>query len=94
MTVVPSVLDEQHRRILLISALVEHIKNLLANPKVSISMAESGISNVQDGPRLTILGPDTESGKTGAAAMTAIQVRPATFSGQMNLDGCLTNSTS
>ncbi len=55
-TVVPNVLDEQHRPILLISALAEHTKNLLADPKVSISVTESGIANVQDGHRLTLVG--------------------------------------
>jgi len=55
-TVVPNVLDEHHRPILLISALAEHTKNLLANPKVSISVSELGIANVQDGRRLTLVG--------------------------------------
>lgn len=55
-TVVPNVLDEQHRPILLISALAEHTKNLLADPKVSISVTETGIANVQDGQRLTLVG--------------------------------------
>ena len=55
-TVVPSALDEHHRPILLISALAEHTKNLLADPKLSISITESGIANVQDGQRLTLVG--------------------------------------
>lgn len=55
-TVVPNVLDEQHRPILLISALAEHTKNLLADPRVSISVTEAGIANVQDGQRLTLVG--------------------------------------
>jgi putative heme iron utilization protein len=55
-TVVPNVLDEQHRPVLLISALAEHTKNLLADPKVSVSVTESGIANVQDGQRLTLVG--------------------------------------
>lgn len=55
-TVVPNVLDEYHRPILLISALAEHTKNLLADPKVSISVTESGIDHVQDGQRLTLVG--------------------------------------
>lgn len=55
-TVVPNVLDEQHRPILLISALAEHTKNLLADPRVSISVTESGMANVQDGQRLTLVG--------------------------------------
>ncbi len=55
-TLVPNVLDEQHQPILLISALAEHTKNLLADPKVSISVAETGTANVQDGQRLTLVG--------------------------------------
>lgn len=55
-TVVPNVLDEHHRPILLISALAEHTKNLLADPKVSVSITEMGIANVQDGQRLTLVG--------------------------------------
>ncbi len=55
-TVIPNVLDEQHRPILLISALAEHTKNLLADSKVSISVTESGVPNVQDGQRLTLVG--------------------------------------
>ncbi|MDP3638781.1 MAG: pyridoxamine 5'-phosphate oxidase family protein [Azonexus sp.] len=55
-TVIPNVLDEQHRPILLISALAEHTKNLLADPKVSISVTKSGVPNVQDGQRLTLIG--------------------------------------
>lgn len=55
-TLVPNVLDEQHRPVLLISALAEHTKNLLADQKVSISVTESGIANVQDGQRLTLVG--------------------------------------
>ena len=63
-TVVPNVLDEQHRPILLISALAEHTKNLLADPKVSISITESGSANVQDGQRLTMVG-DAEQFQPG-----------------------------
>lgn len=55
-TVLPNVLDDQHRPILLISVLAEHTKNLLADSKVSISITESGITNVQDGQRLTLVG--------------------------------------
>ncbi len=55
-TVVPNMLDEYHRPILLISALAEHTKNLLVDPKVSISITESGITNIQDGQRLTLVG--------------------------------------
>lgn len=68
-TVVPNVLDEQHRPILLISALAEHTKNLLADPKVSISINESGITNVQDGQRLTLVG-DAERFEPDQALIT------------------------
>lgn len=68
-TVVPHVLDEQHRPILLISALAEHTKNLLADPKVSISVNESGITNVQDGQRLTLVG-DAERFEPDQALIT------------------------
>ncbi len=68
-TVVPNVLDEQHRPILLISALAEHTKNLLADSKVSISVNESGITNVQDGQRLTLVG-DAERFEPDQALIT------------------------
>lgn len=68
-TVVPNVLDEQHRPILLISALAEHTKNLLADPKVSISVNESGITNIQDGQRLTLVG-DAERFEPDQALIT------------------------
>ncbi|MDX9951616.1 MAG: pyridoxamine 5'-phosphate oxidase family protein [Methylophilaceae bacterium] len=55
-TAIPNVLDECHRPLLLISALAEHTKNLLANPKVSLSIMESGVPNIQDGERLTLVG--------------------------------------
>jgi len=55
-TAVPNVLDEHHRPILLISALAEHTKNLLADPRVSISITAPDVANVQDGQRLTLVG--------------------------------------
>ena len=55
-TVIPNVLDECHRPLLLVSALAEHTKNLLANAKVSLSFNESGVSNIQDAQRLTLVG--------------------------------------
>ena len=55
-TAIPNVLDECHRPLLLISALAEHTKNLLANPKVCLSIMESGVPNIQDGERLTLVG--------------------------------------
>lgn len=48
-TVLPNVLDECHRPILLISALAEHTKNILADNKVSISVVESGAAMCKPG---------------------------------------------
>lgn len=55
-TVVPNVLDENHRPLLLVSNLAEHTKNLLADPRVSLSLVEPGTANVQTAARITLLG--------------------------------------
>ena len=55
-TVVPNVLDEYHQPLLLVSALAEHTKNLLADPRVSYSLVEPGTDNVQTAARITLLG--------------------------------------
>lgn len=55
-TVVPNVLDECHRPLLLVSALAEHTKNLLADHRISLSLLESGTANVQTAARITLLG--------------------------------------
>lgn len=55
-TVVPNVLDEGHRPILLVSVLAEHTKNLLADPRISLSVSESLDDQVQEGQRLTLVG--------------------------------------
>lgn len=55
-TVVPIVLDENHRPLLLVSRLAEHTKNLLADPRVSLSLVEPGTAKVQTAVRITLLG--------------------------------------
>lgn len=55
-TAVPLVVDEFHQPLLLISALAEHTKNLLADPKASLAVLEPGKLNVQDAARATLLG--------------------------------------
>lgn len=55
-TLIPNVLDECHRPLLLISALAEHTRNLLADPRVSLSLLEPGAADVQTAARLTLLG--------------------------------------
>jgi hypothetical protein len=72
-TVVPNVLDARHQPILLISLLAEHTKNLLADSRVSLSITEPGISNIQEGARLTLIG-DAEPFEADAA-MTARYLR-------------------
>lgn len=55
-TVLPNVLDQGHRPVLLVSALAEHSKNILSDPRVSISLTEPRIDKVQEGARLTLVG--------------------------------------
>ena len=55
-TAVPLVLDEAQRPLLLISALAEHTKNLLADPRASLAVVEAGQANVQDAARATLVG--------------------------------------
>lgn len=55
-TVVPNVLDECHRPLLLISALAEHTKNLLGDTRMSLSLVDPTAANVQTAARLTLLG--------------------------------------
>ena len=55
-TAVPNVLDECHRPLLLVSALAEHTKNLLADHRASLSLVEPGATKVQTAARITLLG--------------------------------------
>lgn len=55
-TAVPLVVDEYHCPLLLISALAEHAKNLLADPRASLAVFEPGQSNIQNAARMTLLG--------------------------------------
>ena len=55
-TAIPLVLDELNQPVLLISALAEHTKNLLADSRASIAIVEPGKLNVQDAARVTLIG--------------------------------------
>ena len=55
-TAVPLVLDQRQQPLLLISALAEHTKNLLADPRASLAVVEPGQANVQDAARVTLVG--------------------------------------
>lgn len=51
----PYVLDEHHRPVICVSALAEHTKNLRADSRVSFSVLQPGVSDLQNGPRLTLI---------------------------------------
>lgn len=55
-TAVPLVVDEQHRPLLLISALAEHTKNLLADGRTSLAVIEPDPANIQNAARMTLIG--------------------------------------
>lgn len=55
-TAVPLVVDEYHRPLLLISALAEHTKNLLADPRASLAVCEDALSSIQSATRMTLVG--------------------------------------
>lgn len=54
-TVLPYVLDAQHRPIICVSALAEHTKNIVANPRVSLSVVKADEDDVHDAPRVTLV---------------------------------------
>lgn len=54
-SVAPFVLDQSGAPIILISALAEHTKNILANPKVSLIVL-AGLEDLQENARLTLMG--------------------------------------
>ncbi|HET6720946.1 MAG TPA: pyridoxamine 5'-phosphate oxidase family protein [Rhodocyclaceae bacterium] len=55
-TTVPNVLDQHHRPLLLVSALAEHTKNLLADSRVSLALVDAAASEVQAAARLSLTG--------------------------------------
>ncbi|HEX6736201.1 MAG TPA: pyridoxamine 5'-phosphate oxidase family protein [Azonexus sp.] len=55
-TAVPLVVDAAQQPWLLISALAEHTRNLLADPRASLAVVAPGAANVQDAARTTLLG--------------------------------------
>ena len=55
-SVLPYVPDDAHCPIIMVSALAEHTKNLLADRRVSLSVHDSGRANVQAVARATVLG--------------------------------------
>jgi hypothetical protein len=55
-TTIPHVCDPQHRPLLLVSALAEHTKNLLADPRVCLALVDAHAGEVQATARLSLTG--------------------------------------
>ena len=55
-TVLPLVLDEQHRPVFLISSLAEHTKNLLSNSRASLMVFDESQPDVLSGARISLIG--------------------------------------
>ncbi|NMG43109.1 pyridoxamine 5'-phosphate oxidase [Aromatoleum toluvorans] len=55
-TALPCVVDEAHRPLFCISLLAEHTKNLLADPRASLSVVGAENGNIQAGARMTLIG--------------------------------------
>jgi putative heme iron utilization protein len=55
-TAVPCVLDQDHCPVLCISALAEHTRNLLADPRSSLSVVKAEGSHIQSAARITLVG--------------------------------------
>lgn len=75
-TVLPLLLDERHQPVLLVSALAEHSKNLLADARVSVSVVEPGVANVQEGQRLTLVGDAQRFEPTPAQLARFLRYQP------------------
>ena len=59
-SVVPFCLDETGQPLILISGLAQHTRNIIANPKVALTLLEQGEGNVQQDARLTLLADTVE----------------------------------
>ena len=72
-SVTPFVLDHHCQPIILISSIAEHTKNIIANPKVSLLVFESGnlksAENLQANARLTLIGEAEKLAKDDADLM-------------------------
>jgi len=55
-SVLPYVLDECQRPLILVSALAEHTRNLLADARISLSIVHPDAGNVQSAARVSLLG--------------------------------------
>ena len=63
--------DERGRPLFLLSALAEHAKNLAANDRASLLVAEPGATDIVAAPRVTIVGTCTRVGTDDREAVRA-----------------------
>jgi len=59
-SVVPFCLDESGQPLILISALAQHTRNIIANPKVALTLLDQGEGDVQQDARLSLLADTVE----------------------------------
>lgn len=76
-TTVPLVCDEAQRPLLLISALAEHTRNLLADPRCSLAVAAADPENIQNAPRLTLVGNAERFAPSAAVIARTLRYLPA-----------------
>jgi hypothetical protein len=76
-TVVPFVTDQGHAPVICISALAEHTRNLLADPRVSLSVVQPGTADVQNARRLTLVGDAARFAPGPAGLARYLRYEPA-----------------
>ncbi|WER50417.1 pyridoxamine 5'-phosphate oxidase family protein [Cupriavidus sp. WKF15] len=75
-TVVPYVPGEAHNPVICISALAEHTKNLLADSRISLSVLQPGVIDVQAARRLTIVGEAERFAPSSAVLSRYLRYEP------------------
>lgn len=75
-TALPLVVDAAHRPLLLISALAEHTKNLIADARASLAVVEPGSSAVQNAARMTLVGTFERHDPTPASLARYLRYQP------------------
>ncbi|TCP10751.1 hypothetical protein EV683_11930 [Crenobacter luteus] len=75
-TQLPFVPDAQHRPVLLISSLAEHTRNLIADGRASLALADPGADDLLSGARLTLLGDVARVDADEALVARYLRYRP------------------
>lgn len=85
-SVVPFCLDESGQPLILISALAQHTRNIIANPKVSLTLLDPSEGNVQQSERLTLLADTVEVDNIESCAERYYRHFPASKGAHDQLD--------